>query len=115
VVIDIALCPQGNLAIRLQETSAPEFIHIIFQTLNYVSGEGQGGKEGQAKSRKTRRAGCVLCSRVFAQHTQDLGFHPQHGRRKKRWWRAEEEARGGSRGSQGQMETVEPAPTHPPP
>lgn len=37
MVTGFALYPQGKLATRLQDTSAPEFVHLLFQTLNSVS------------------------------------------------------------------------------
>lgn len=33
----IALCPQGKLSMHLQETSAPQYVHLIFEKLDYVS------------------------------------------------------------------------------
>lgn len=65
LVTGFTLCPQGRLATRLQDTSAPEFVHIIFKILDSVSqgrvggGRGeQGGTEGRAEvKRRQARVG----------------------------------------------------------
>lgn len=33
----ITLCLQGKLALQLQETGAPQFVHILFEILDFVS------------------------------------------------------------------------------
>lgn len=48
-------CLQGKLALRLQETSAPEFVDLIFQTLKLVSGEQTGWQRGQAEAKERQR------------------------------------------------------------
>ena len=47
LVTGFTLCLQGRLATRLQDTNAPEFVHIIFKILESVSQGrvvGVGGK-----------------------------------------------------------------------
>lgn len=48
-------CLQGKLALRLQETSAPEFVDLIFQTLKLVSGGQTGWQRGQAEAKERQR------------------------------------------------------------
>lgn len=48
-------CLQGKLALRLQETSAPEFVDLIFQTLKLVSGGQTGWQRGQAEAKEEQR------------------------------------------------------------
>lgn len=51
MLTDTILCLQGKLALRLQETSAPEFVGLIFETLKFVSGGQTGWQRGQAEDR----------------------------------------------------------------
>lgn len=52
---NIELCLQGKLALRLQETSAPEFVNLLFQTLKFVSGGQMGWQRGQGKAKEEQR------------------------------------------------------------
>ena len=52
---NIELCLQGKLALRLQETSAPEFVNLLFQTLKFVSGVQMGWHRGQGKAKEEQR------------------------------------------------------------
>lgn len=52
---NIVLCLQGKLALRLQETSAPEFVDLIFQTLKLVSGGQTGWEKRKAEAKEEQR------------------------------------------------------------
>lgn len=52
---NIELCLQGKLALRLQETTAPEFVNLLFETLRFVSGGQMGWQRGQGKAKEEQR------------------------------------------------------------